>query len=169
MRAEPSGPNSLLLSHESELTGGRAIDLACGLGQNTRWLAAHGYHALGLDISFIALRRAKALTGDTGLARKLLFVQCDLDNWSLPPDSVDLICVFRFLDRALFPVIHKGLRSGGLLFYETRHQGILQSQPQANPDYLLAQGELLQRFDGWHIVHHREGPENAALVARKPT
>ncbi|MFC4427714.1 class I SAM-dependent methyltransferase [Deinococcus navajonensis] len=47
--------------------GGRtALDLGCGLGRNTRWLAAQGYQATGVDLSSYAVqeaRRRSALPG----------------------------------------------------------------------------------------------------------
>lgn len=40
------------------LTPGSALDLGCGEGGDVIWLAQQGWHALGLDISATAVRRA---------------------------------------------------------------------------------------------------------------
>jgi SAM-dependent methyltransferase len=96
------------------------------------------------------------------------FVQVDLDYWGSSPHIFDLICVFRFLNRRLFPVIRNSLKPGGCLFYSTRHVGLLRQNPKATRDYLLESDELIAAFGDWFIIHYRDGKKNAELVARKP-
>lgn len=165
---EPYSPHPLLVKHKSLLSGGIALDLACGKGQNTLWMADLGYRVLGLDISGVALRTAFDTGIKAGLSGRLLFVQIDLDMWSLPEATFDLICVFRFLNRRLFPEIKCGLKSGGLIFYSTRHLGLLDRQPEANQDFLLQPGELIREFSDWEVVHYVEGRENEQIIARLP-
>lgn len=160
--------NRLLREHQGLLGSGRALDLACGRGQNSIWLARHGYTTLGVDVSGVALRAARAAAARVGVWRHTLFVQADLDSWRPPAEIFDLVAVFRFLDRELYEPLKECVRPDGLLFYETRHEGILERLPGANPAYLLRRDELRQAFSGWHIIVYREGPENARLVARKP-
>ena len=160
--------NRLLLEHHGLLGGGRALDLACGRGQNSIWLARHGYTTLGVDVSGVALRAARAAAAREGVWRYTLFVQADLDRWRPPAETFNLVAVFRFLDRDLYEPLKGCVLPGGLLFYETRHEGILERLPDANPAYLLRRDELRQVFSGWQMIDYREGPENAGLVARKP-
>jgi SAM-dependent methyltransferase len=50
---------------EQEVTGlpaGRALDLACGEGRNSIWLAVHGWQVTGVDFSAAALSRAETLS-----------------------------------------------------------------------------------------------------------
>lgn len=165
---EPAPPDDLLRDHADLLAGGLALDLACGRGQNALWLAAHSYAVLGVDGSRIALCGARKEALLRGLGRRALFVQADLDVWRPPANAFDLIAVFRFLDRSLFPYLRRALRPGGLLFYATRHRGVLRRRPDATPEYLLRRGELPAYFTGWEVVRHEEGPENVRFVARKP-
>jgi SAM-dependent methyltransferase len=162
----PPGP--WLMAHAALLTGGLALDLACGRGQNTLWLAERGYWALGVDISAAALAAARAEAKKRGLVGRTAFVQADLDHWRPRPGVFDLVVVFRFLDRRLFAAIRQAVRPGGLVLYETRHTGILGRLPGSTPDYLLARGELAATFADWTIINNREGDEDAAIVARKP-
>lgn len=149
------------------LSGGYALDLACGLGQNAIWLAKRGYRVLGVDISSVALDAARAEARRQSVLERIHFQQVDLDIWRVPEAAYDLICVFRFLDRRLFPSIRTGLRPGGVLYYCTRHIGFLQRSPASCTAYMLERGELLELFSEWHILHYREGSEEAELVARK--
>ena len=100
--------------------------------------------------------------------RTNLFAQADLDRWLPPYESFDLVAVFRFLDRDLYRPIRQTVRQGGLLFFETRHQGVRERLPDANPAYLLRLGELPEVFAEWDVLYYDEGSENARLVARKP-
>ncbi|MDT8306499.1 MAG: class I SAM-dependent methyltransferase [Anaerolineae bacterium] len=150
-----------LIRHQSLLRGGVAVDLATGRGAAARWLARLGYHVVAVDLSAVALQQARA-------ARHLLFVQADLDHWRPPPRSVDLITVFRFLDRRLFPMFREALRPGGLLIYETRTVGWLEREPGTSPSYLLQRVELLRLTSGLTVEAYLETERHAALVARRP-
>lgn len=183
---EPYTPHPLLVDHAVYLSGGLALDLACGRGQNAIWLAGLGYHVLGVDISPVALEAARRQAGHRGLISPLgqtgqhdhagqhgktgyvTFMVADLDEWSPPPASFDLVIVFRFLDRRLFRPIRDSVRAGGLVYYSSRHLGILAWETQANRRYLLRPGELVAAFSGWQILHDQEGPVDAQLIARKP-
>lgn len=166
--SESFDPHPLLLANQRVLGGGIAIDLACGRGQNSLWLANQGYLVLGTDISLVALKIAAIEAKKTALGDRVLFVQLDLDTWPAIAETFDLICVFRFLNRRLFPVIRRSLRPGGLLFYSTRHAGILSRLPDANREYLLESDELIDTFGDWSVIYYRQGLENAALIAQKP-
>ncbi|HRF99048.1 MAG TPA: class I SAM-dependent methyltransferase, partial [Aggregatilineales bacterium] len=55
-------PDPLLLMYTPPLIPkqkGRALDVACGVGQNGLWLAEQGYTVDMMDISRVALRRAQ--------------------------------------------------------------------------------------------------------------
>jgi SAM-dependent methyltransferase len=41
------------------ITAGRALDLGCGTGTNVRYLAEHGFDAIGVDFSSLAIRAAR--------------------------------------------------------------------------------------------------------------
>lgn len=160
--------NPHLVAHADLLPGGIALDVACGLGQNSVWLARRGYHVLGVDLSRVALRRAAVAAARADVLQRSLFVQLDLDQWSPPPCCADVVCVFRFLDRKLIPDLRKAVRPDGLIFYATRHVGVLARQPEATTAFLLERGELPHLFPGWTVLATHEDAENAALVARKP-
>ncbi|MGE4054319.1 MAG: class I SAM-dependent methyltransferase [Vicinamibacterales bacterium] len=48
------------------IPAGRALEVGCGTGTNALWLAAHGFDVLGVDVSPLAIDRARAKMGDGG-------------------------------------------------------------------------------------------------------
>ena len=53
-------PNRFLVGEAAELPPGRALDLACGEGQNAIWLATLGWDVVGVDFSEAAIVKARA-------------------------------------------------------------------------------------------------------------
>ncbi len=134
----------------------RALDLACGTGRNLLLLAEHGWHAVGVDISPVALHLARDEARRRGLVVDLLAV--DLHTWSFPQVYFDLVCVFRFLDRSLCPGMAGMLRPGGILIYETFtvEQRNYAGGPRSG-DMLLQPGELPTLFPTLNILEYNEG------------
>jgi len=50
------------------IPAGRALEVGCGTGTNALWLAAHGFDVLGVDVSALAIDRARAKMGDGAIA-----------------------------------------------------------------------------------------------------
>ncbi|MCS7071161.1 MAG: class I SAM-dependent methyltransferase [Anaerolinea sp.] len=145
----------------------RALDLACGLGQNGLWLAAQGYSVDMIDISREALLIARQVAASRGL-RTLNFLQSDLDETALQSEAYDVVCVFRFLKRNLFERIRASVRPGGRVIYATHTTGWKAIRPEACDRYLLHSGELIGYFSDWRILHQRETECEAEIVALKP-
>ncbi len=148
-------------------SGARALELACGLGRDALWLAERGYTVDAFDISFTALRQARAEMLRRGL-HGVNFIQVDLDEFILPCRTYDLVIVFRFLDRRLFPAIRQRVRPGGLVIYETRNIRHAERHPEAPRAHMLALGELPRYFPGWEVLVARDDEYTSAFVGRKP-
>lgn len=123
---------------------GTALDLACGLGANALLLAKLGLKTLAIDISTVALEKLHQQALEQGLIIDCL--QQDIEQEALAKNYFDVIVVSRFLDRHLANGIIEALKTGGLLFYQTYTQDKISQSPPNNPDYLLAENELLQLF-----------------------
>jgi SAM-dependent methyltransferase len=50
------------------IPAGRTLDVGCGTGANALWLAVHGFDVLGVDLSPLAIDRARARMGDSASA-----------------------------------------------------------------------------------------------------
>jgi 2-polyprenyl-3-methyl-5-hydroxy-6-metoxy-1,4-benzoquinol methylase len=65
----------------------RALDLAAGWGQNGLWLAEQGYNVDIMDISRVALQRARAEMAVRNL-RNINLLQMDVDDLQLEPETI---------------------------------------------------------------------------------
>lgn len=62
----------------NKLTPGRALDIGCGTGTNTLYLARHGWEVTGVDFAAPAIAEARRkLKREPGLTTKVKFVQGD--------------------------------------------------------------------------------------------
>jgi SAM-dependent methyltransferase len=82
--------NARLPEVVSTLKPGHALDLGCGEGADTWWLAERGWSVVAVDISDTALQRAAAEADARGLADRIEFAQHDLSE-SFPDGTFDLI------------------------------------------------------------------------------
>lgn len=162
------GPHAFLMRHAPPpWPGSRALELACGLGHDALWLAAQGYRVDAIDISREALRRARAVMQARRLSG-VTFIQADLDHFPLPCHAYDLVTVFRFLNRDLFPAIRARVRPGGLIIYQTLNVRRLEKNPATNPDHMLAMDELPRYFPGWAVLDAGSDGYLSHFVGRKP-
>jgi len=152
--SEP-GPSAVLADNAHLLPpGGDALDLACGLGGNALFLARRGFKASAWDISPVAVEGLAARAWRLGLA---IEAQArDVEAEPFPAEAFDVVVVSRFLSRPLARPILASLKPGGLLFYQTYCRDKPGPQGPANPDYLLAENELLTMFGGMRVLVYRE-------------
>ena len=149
--------STILKKYFRILPGGRALDIAAGEGRNAIFLAEHGFDVEAVDISKVALRRARKLAQSRGV--KIRTVMADLDTYPIPKEVLDLIIDFYFLNRRLIPRIKRGLKKGGMVVFETYlvGQNACGLEGPANPKYLLKPNDLLRLFRDFRILFYREG------------
>jgi len=149
--------NPFLKKHISLLPKGKALDIATGEGRNAIFLAQNGFDVDAVDISNMGLKKAQKLAKEVGV--KIHTLRADLDTYKIKEGQYDLITNFYFLKRSLIPKIKKGLRRGGKVIFETyilEHRNLATSGPK-QAKYFLKSNELLRLFDGFRILHYREG------------
>ena len=164
-------PSAWLLAHEALIRprqpNQRALDLACGTGQNALYLARLGYEVDAWDISEVALDRLRARIEASGESLRVTPQQVDLDLASIPTTTYDLVLDINFLERQLFHAMAETLRPDGLLLVRT-----LMRKPAGDDRaaaYLLEPGELQAAFTRLETLEYVEDPVDgwAALVARR--
>jgi SAM-dependent methyltransferase len=181
-------PDTFLINTFSEFLAhtapGAALDLAGGAGRNAVWLAERGWRVKLVDISDVALKmarekfelvkKASSSQPKTAAVRKgsLKTEIVDLNSIShLGTEEYELLVVFYFLRRELFPAISRALKPGGTLIYRTYTIDRMKVPGgPSDPRYLLQHNELLHAFPGLRVLHYREmlhGKAAAELVGRK--
>lgn len=173
---EPIRPASFFLQEQIDrLPRGRALDIACGNGRNTIFLARHGFVVEGIDIAAAGLRTALELARREQLPIRL--IQADLENFPLPDRRYDTIVNIRYLHRPLFAALKAALRPGGLLLCETFLISQREFGPPTDPSHLLDPGELHRIFHDFEFLVYEErlvesetGPAHLArMLARRPS
>lgn len=84
-------PNRFLVAEVEDLPPGRVLDLACGEGQNTIWLATLGWDATGVDYSEVAIAKARRRAESDGVL--VDFACADLVDYEPPEAEYDLVVV----------------------------------------------------------------------------
>jgi SAM-dependent methyltransferase len=183
-----TAPNAFLAAQAHRLKSGqRALAVADGEGRNGIWLARQGLAVTSVDVSPVALAKARRLAAEAGVT--LDFIEADLVAWRWPTAAFDVVAgiFFQFAgpqDRAvLFRNMKAALKPGGLLLiegygpkqleYKTGGPGVLEN--------LYTEALLRDAFGDLEIVELRaydaeisEGDGHKGmsalvdLVARKP-
>jgi SAM-dependent methyltransferase len=169
-------PDPFLVSAYDEFLPGSApglaLDVAGGVGRHAIWLAQHGWRVKLLDISEVGIKQAEENVHRAGMAASISAEICDLNTMhDLGQQQYDLVLVFFFLQRELFPALISALKPGGLLIYKTytTEQKNFAGGP-SHPMFLLEPNELLRAFSSLRVLHYHENIREkgvAELVARK--
>lgn len=140
---------------------GQALDLACGLGRGTVWLAQRGLKVWGLDVSAVAIDQARDLAERNGVTDRCRFDAVDLDEGLPDGPAVDVILCHKFRDRRLDRAIIGRLAPGGLLAIAVL------SEVGASPGpFRAVAGELPVAFADLSVIAAGEGDGDAWLLAR---
>ncbi len=142
-------------------TTGRALDLACGQGLGTVWLARRGLEVLGLDISAVAIAQARNLAQRSKVGDRCRFDIVDFDDGLPLGPPVDVILCHKFRDRRLDGAIIERLAPGGLLAI-----AVLSEVGAAPGPFRAMAGELPAAFAELDLVAAGEGQGYAWLLAR---
>ncbi len=154
------------------------LDVACGSGRDSVYLAMQGFQVFGIDYSETALERCRTTAKHYDVTVQL--AKTDLENQFTPealnnfPNHFSAVVVCRYLHRPLFDQLKQWVEPGGLIAYQTFMKGSELIGSPRNPNFLLQEGELAGRFSEFDIllndVHHLpDGRPMSQFIARKPT
>jgi len=145
-----------LVEGVNPLPPGRALDLGCGTGRNTLYLARHGWYALGIDMLGRAIDKARSRA--VGAAASARFVRGDVtrlsdlgigDGYHLIVDSG---CYYGLSgpQRAAYAAgVTRVAAEQALLLMAgfTKIPGVGSG---------ISDDDLRRRFDGWHVAANVE-------------
>lgn len=126
------------------LKPGAALDLACGSGRHSFWLAERGWDVTGVDIE-----DAVAI---------LHFVRADLERheYFIEPESWDLIVCWLYWQPDLLPEIARGIRPGGIVALAGKTTG----------RFATSLSNFRAAFTGWDEIASGENETRAFFIAR---
>jgi len=153
-------PNSFLAEHYNLLSG-PVLSLSEGEGRNAVFLASHGLEVLGVDISAVALEKAKKLAQSRSVEISTLVA--DLATFEPEENHYgSVISISAHLPAAirnrLYPRIERALRPNGMIILEAYSEGQL-SRDTGGPrdaDMLMSVDKLRREFPNLEPVLLRE-------------
>ncbi len=155
-------PNRFLVSEAHRLKPRqRVLCLADGEGRNGTFLAGLGLDVLSVDLSPVALAKARKLAAERGVSLK--FEEANLATWDWPVDAFDaLVAIFiQFagpdLRSRIFRNIEACLRPGGLLLLEgyRPEQLAYGTGGPPNAENLYTEDLLREAFAGMQVLSLR--------------
>lgn len=152
-------------------TRGRALDVAGGPGHDALWLAARGLETTLVDISDVALSRARQEAADRHLT--LTTQRRDIEVEGAPEGPWDVVVCFYYLQRGLFARWPSLLAPGGLLLFAQPTLINLERNPKPGSRHSLKPGELATLVPpGLEVLSLEEawtprGTHEARLLARR--
>jgi SAM-dependent methyltransferase len=150
--------------------GGRALDLAAGLGRHAIWLTARAWRVSAIDVSEVALGKLGQAADQ--LNTKINLFAMDAAEYKFEPAAFELIVLFYHLDRGLFPKIASALKPGGLFICKMAVHWGSETSPANTSVKPLLRNEVVSLVPGLNVMDHHERPVRdrgvVEFVGRKP-
>ena len=155
-------PNGRLVAEVTALAPGRVLDVGCGEGADAIWLAQRGWTVTAIDISEVAIGRAREASDPAGASVE--WICGDVLQTPFPARSFELVSMqYPALPKAAGEAAVRRLldtvRPGGLLLavyhnLDDAHREHMKSQGVDPADYIAADdlGQLLG--DGFTVELH---------------
>ena len=126
-----------------------------------------------MDSSRVAIEILRQRSAEQGVIIESHVADLECREFSIEPNSYDLIVICNYLQRDLFAPIKAGIREGGTALIVIPMVDDDPNIKAMNPAYLLGPGELRSEFEGWQLVHYCESRRaagrrtTAEMVARR--
>lgn len=155
-------PAQFLVESLHLLPKGYALDVAAGRGRNTLYLAQHGFSVHAIDRDPAAVQTLRLLVGEQQLQNvttELVDLEAGpIGDAIVPVNTYNVVMVFLYLFRPLFPALIQTLKPGGMLVYETPLvENHLRYNHPRHREFCFEPGELRELARDLYILHYSEG------------
>lgn len=161
-------PNDALVAEVADLPVGRAVDLGCGEGADAVWLASRGWEVTGIDISSVALVRAREAANDAGV--EVEWIQADFVD--TPPETASFDLVISFYPALLKTRIEEsivsltaGVAPGGTLLFvwhAMTDPEVARSRGFDPDDYVQIDDVAERLGESWDVIVNETRPRSQA-------
>jgi tellurite methyltransferase len=165
---ERKHPSAIVADWAPRLPVGRALDVACGAGRNSVFLAARGWTVDAIDISRAGLEIGMRFAAECGV--DVRWIEADLDAPGSDPlvahsdaNGYGLVLVVRYVNMTLLPRLIGKLAVGGTLICEQHLRSTETVVGPSNPAFRVAAGQLSQTVKrlpdaaSLDVLHYTEG------------
>ncbi|HEY0763948.1 MAG TPA: class I SAM-dependent methyltransferase [Pyrinomonadaceae bacterium] len=159
-------PNAFLAEHAGLLSG-PVLSLSEGEGRNAVFLATRGLEVVGVDISSVALEKARKLAESRGVEIKTIVA--DLGTFE-PEENYygSVVSIFAHLPTAvrerLYPLIERSLKPNGVIILEAYSENQLSRDTGGPkyPDLLMTTDKVRREFANLEPILLREVERNVS-------
>lgn len=137
--------------------GGRALDVATGLGRGIATAGERFESIYAVDISDVAAGRARRIWRENARVR---WIVADATRLRWPERFFGLVCAFGFTDLPFFSRVRNMLLPGGMFLYEGFSVRQREIKPGLDPGWTSTEAQMRGLFDGWEVLdcEEPEGP-----------
>lgn len=158
----PSAPRELADREDLFPCRGFAIELACGRGGASVWLALRGMQVFGIDVSPVAIAAAVQLAEEYEVGHRCRFEVVDLDNGLPDTPPADLVLSHMFRDPQLDAALVDRLKPNAILAV-----ACLSEVDHEPGRYRAPAGDLRRAFGSLDILDVAEANGQARIIARR--
>ncbi|SQI35872.1 SAM dependent methyltransferase [Rhodococcus coprophilus] len=177
-------PNPVVVEFAASLPHGRALDLGCGEGRHSLWLATRGWEVVGTDFSEVALDKARRIAAQAPKRSRdrLRYLQSNVISDTFDGDYDLILSIFLHFPpaqrRALVDKAINSLKPDGILIFLGHDRTNLQhgTGGPKDPEILYTPTDIVSDIDGRLDIEiaerrHRKTESGTAVdalvVARK--
>jgi SAM-dependent methyltransferase len=142
-----------IFSEHTVPSNGKILDLACGIGRHSIFLAEKGYRMVGIDISPDYIKRAEELAAERGISNQVEFIigdMRDLESHFRKRKFDAVVNLFTShgywddnTDKAIFSQACKVTKNSGLFVIQTANRDFLVKHFQARDVFYDEQKKIM--------------------------
>ena len=149
-----TNPVTLLEDWLPRLPKGRALDVACGAGRNSLFLAKAGYRVDAIDISPEGLKIASQNATEQNL--DINWITHDFDQPYAFDTNYDLIVVMWYVNLPLIRQLCDCLTPGGVILCEEHLVSPQEVIGPGNPQFRVQPGTLRNAVESLDVLYYEE-------------